>query len=84
MDRRQHYLSYLLRLWQAGTGPEMVWRASLQDPHTGELRGFRSLEDLVEFLRRRTGSTPGDNGVEVKGPADQGREGDDEIEPLQH
>jgi hypothetical protein len=64
MDAKQHYLSYLLRLWKAGSGTEPVWRASLQSPGTGELRGFPSLEALVSFLRRQTGSTPGGDGVE--------------------
>jgi hypothetical protein len=60
------YTAYLLRLWQVpGPGPA-TWRASLEDPHTGERLGFGSLDDLVGFLReligdgnRRTDDTQG-------------------------
>jgi hypothetical protein len=46
------YLSFLLRLWRE-SGEEAVWRASLEDPHTGERMGFASLEALVAFLRQQ-------------------------------
>jgi len=49
------YLAYLLRLWQVDENDRPVWRASLEDPRTGERRGFASLEMLVEFLRDQTG-----------------------------
>jgi hypothetical protein len=48
------YLAFMLRLWQVRDNGEMVWRASLEDPHTGERRGFASLEMLVAFLREQT------------------------------
>ncbi len=47
------YLSYLLRLWQSGL-EEPVWRASLENPSTGERHAFASLDLLVEFLRTET------------------------------
>ena len=50
------YRSYLLRLWQADLGGEAVWRASLQNPHTHERRGFANLADLVTFLENETGA----------------------------
>ena len=43
------YFSYLLRLWREVEGT-VVWRASLQDPRTGERVGFATLDDLVEYL----------------------------------
>ncbi len=43
------YRSYLLRLWRVET-PGLCWRASLEDPHTGERIGFASLEQLFAFL----------------------------------
>jgi hypothetical protein len=49
------YFSYMLRLWQTGREGEATWRASLEDPHTGERCGFASLEELFSFLKRRTG-----------------------------
>lgn len=46
------YVSYLLRLWR--TSKENPWRASLEDPRTGERLGFGSLEALFVFLREET------------------------------
>ena len=48
------YLAYMLRLWQVCDNEDMVWRASLEDPHSGERRGFASLEMLVAFLQEQT------------------------------
>jgi len=44
------YLSYLLRLWQSGSRDNAVWRASLQNPMTGERWGFATLKELFTFL----------------------------------
>ncbi len=49
-----HYRSYLLRLWQVfdhRPDARLVVRCSLEDPHTGERRGFASLEALLTFLQ---------------------------------
>jgi hypothetical protein len=49
------YRAWLLRCWRerdpdpARSGP---WRCSLEDPHTGERRGFATLTALVDFLER--------------------------------
>ena len=51
------YLSYLLRVWRV-SGEEETWRASLESPLTHEFRGFGSLDELFDFLRRRTSSQP--------------------------
>jgi hypothetical protein len=48
------YFAYLLRLWQEPGGESARWRASLQDPHSGEKFGFAHLDDLVAFLRKQT------------------------------
>ncbi len=58
-DERSGYIAYLLRLWRAGGGGE--WRASVEDPHTGERRGFASLEALFAFLREQVGVSPAPN-----------------------
>jgi hypothetical protein len=61
---RPDYLSYLLRLWQVNGDEatcdegEVVWRASLESPHTGERESFASLDDLFDFLREQTGVSP--------------------------
>ena len=44
------YLAYLLRLWHVKNAGRWIWRASLEDAHTGERQGFVSLEALIAFL----------------------------------
>ena len=51
----QHYLSYLLRLWQTCDGQTRIWRASLESPGTGERRGFADLQALFDFLSAEIG-----------------------------
>lgn len=51
---KKHYLAYMLRLWQEKDGTGAAWRASLESPHTGERRGFASLEALFSFLLERS------------------------------
>lgn len=48
------YRSYLLRLWLAKEQDQTVWRASLENPHTGERLGFATLERLFAFLEDQT------------------------------
>ncbi len=59
MQRNQppapRYCSYLLRCWQERSlrqSAAAVWRFSLEDPHTGQRRGFATFEVLVAFLRQ--------------------------------
>ena len=51
MNASPNYKAYLLRLWLAGDGDQPEWRASLEDPGTGEVRGFSDLEEMVTFLK---------------------------------
>ena len=44
------YLSYLLRLWKVKAAGETLWRASLENPITGERLGFPDLEALFTYL----------------------------------
>jgi hypothetical protein len=63
MSREQRgYVSYLLRLWQIRSEGELVWRASLESPHTGERQGFANLDDLFDFLQKQTGAVSDANG----------------------
>ena len=57
---RRRSVSYLLRLWQAGSGGKLVWRASLESPQIGDRRGFVSLVDLLTFLQEEYGPVGGD------------------------
>ncbi|MGD8462332.1 MAG: hypothetical protein PVI09_00565 [Anaerolineae bacterium] len=58
---QKDYVSYMLRMWRdrgdekAGPSEEAPWRASLQSPRTGEMVGFASLDDLLDYLRARGG-----------------------------
>ncbi len=49
-ENRPYYLSYLLRLWQAGRS-QVNWQASLESPITGKRKGFSNLESLFDFIR---------------------------------
>jgi hypothetical protein len=49
--KQQIYLAYMLRLWQAGSRDGLpVWRASLENPHTGERLVFGDVAGLFAFL----------------------------------
>lgn len=48
---KQRYHSFLLRLWLVNEQEGLAWRASLENPHTGERLGFASLERLFAFLQ---------------------------------
>lgn len=49
------YRAYLLRLWSAET-TDQCWRASLEDPRTGQRIGFASLEQLFAYLMEQVES----------------------------
>ncbi len=59
----RQYRSYLLRCWsepaQHSKLPR-VWRFSLEDPRTGKLHGFATLEALMDFVHRATVTEPTD------------------------
>ena len=40
------YRAYLLRFWREKSG----WRASLENPHTGEYYAFASVRQLAAYL----------------------------------
>ena len=54
MNASEQYRAFLLRLWRT---PEDDWRASLDDPRTGERLAFASLDACCAYLLRasRTG-----------------------------
>ena len=58
LGRPPRYCAYLLRCWESpdqGGGLLPSWRYSLEDPHSGERRGFASFEALVAHLRAELG-----------------------------
>ncbi len=58
INQNQTYQSYLLRLWQVGRGVSAgpAWCASLENPHTGAVLKFSSLQRLFEFLTDQCGN----------------------------
>lgn len=44
----RRYRSFLLRFWQEEPGA--AWRIQVEHPHTREVTGFVTMEQLVEFL----------------------------------
>jgi hypothetical protein len=55
----QPYRAFLLRLWQeqaATPDQPSIWRYSLDDPRTGERRGFGDIAALLHFLQACTGA----------------------------
>ena len=52
-DKPPRYRSYLLTFWEErsqGPAASAVWRFSLEDPRSGQRRGFASLEALTAAL----------------------------------
>ena len=47
------YHSYLLRLWQEGTGRESDWRFVVVNLIEGQQWGFASLERMLAFLEEQ-------------------------------
>lgn len=72
MNASVNYRAYLLRLWRVAGAQ---WRASLEDPRTGERRAFATLEQLWEYLAQAT--QPGGSVAETEGsaPSDEARPG---------
>lgn len=68
MADQPDYKSYLLRLWQTQSSAGPVWRASLEDPHTGVRLGFASIQRLHQFLVARTSAEPPDQDAAAAPP----------------
>ena len=64
-DKPPRYRSYVLAFWEERSkDPDLpaVWRFSLQDPHTGQRRGFASLAALLASLEQEmAGETADEN-----------------------
>lgn len=44
------YHAYMLRFWPEQTPKETIWRFALLDPHSGQRKGFHSLDALFNHL----------------------------------
>jgi len=52
------YISFLLRLYRVQSEEGWTWRASLEDPLSGERHAFPSLQALFAFLEAKVGKEP--------------------------
>jgi hypothetical protein len=59
------YIAYLVRLWQVDTRTGRLWHASLEDPHTGERKGFADLQSLFTFLKEQTNDSDRPSNVDA-------------------
>lgn len=65
------YISYLLRLWCAGSDDSPRWRAALENPRSGERQVFGDLAALFAFLEETTrGSSPRPEQARIERPAE--------------
>lgn len=46
-----HYHAYLLRIWRDDAAAS--WHASAQNPHTGQIYHFATVEQLLQFLKEQ-------------------------------
>ena len=59
------YRAYMLRLIPVKCDRGWTWHASLENAHTGERRGFASLELLVAFLQEQMRQEPSGQNEQV-------------------
>ncbi|MCO5182907.1 MAG: hypothetical protein M9928_02085 [Anaerolineae bacterium] len=60
MSAAQHpkpilYRSFVLHIWHEGNhkpDEDVVWRMSLEDPHSAERVGFKNANELISYLVR--------------------------------
>ncbi|HTP08716.1 MAG TPA: hypothetical protein VMP08_10720 [Anaerolineae bacterium] len=52
-DQSPDYMAFLLRLWRVDEVDGVQWHASLEEPSTGERRGFANIDRLCAFLEEQ-------------------------------
>lgn len=54
-DSLPFYQTYILRMWQerSDSGDSKVFRFSLEDPVTQVRYGFRTLDEMTQFLKQQ-------------------------------
>ncbi len=52
---RPTYHAFLIRLWQEG---DTIWRATLEDPHTGQRHAFADVDSLLMYIRHQVEPAP--------------------------
>lgn len=51
MANEQRYLAYMVRLWAVHDNGDLVWRASVENAHTGERHALAGLAELFDFMQ---------------------------------
>ena len=54
----RRYLAYLVRPWTVNANGNLVWRASVENAHTGERCAFTDLAGLFDFLQTAVAEEP--------------------------
>ncbi len=60
LDKPPRYRSFLITMWEErsrDTDVSVVWRFRMEDPHTGQRRGFADLEAMVAALQQEMGKS---------------------------
>ena len=58
MAGEQRYLAYMVRLWTVQNNDELIWRASIENAHTGKRHAFADLAGLFAFLQAAVAAKP--------------------------
>ena len=62
------YRSFLLRLWEVDVEKRRAWRFSVEDPVTGERKGFANIAKLMSFLMEEISSGERDGTKQFEDP----------------
>ena len=54
VNDNQTYRAWLVRMWPACCNGQTIWRAAIEDAHSGERRAFADLSALFAFLEEIT------------------------------
>ena len=76
-DKPPRYRSYLLTFWEERSqdpAASAVWRFRLEDPRTGQRRGFADLEALMAALEQEATGSRTDAKQRVEGVGDMREE----------
>ncbi|HNB53194.1 MAG TPA: hypothetical protein PK530_14685 [Anaerolineales bacterium] len=59
--RYHHFILQLRQELNQTAAESPVWRLSLEDPRTGERKGFRSVDEMAAFLKAWMQTSPDPN-----------------------
>jgi len=53
MNDERQYLAYMVRLWAVHRNSDVLWRASVENAHTGERLAFEDMESLCRYMNAK-------------------------------